>query len=175
MAKVLLPPAFWFRFAMSCPRVDHKPRRGDSDRLLDLPERCALPDLAELEGRKSWAEVRLGWNPGGLGIAVLAQGVMQEQLMRDRPEGFAEAQFWIDTRDTRDVARATRFCHRFVAQLTLGASPSTLDVKVSQRPIARAVADAPMSRSELIASRTKLSRTGWTLELFLPAEAMNGF
>src|SRR5438876_445365 len=78
-----------------------------------------LADGAGLEGRVSWAEVRLGWNPRGLGIAVLAEGVDEQQLAGDRPERFADVQFWVDTRDTRDVSRATRFCHRFSAQLEI--------------------------------------------------------
>ena len=52
----------------------------------------------------------------------LAEGISDQQLARDRPEGFALAQFWVDTRDTRNVSRATRFCHRFVARLEVAKS-----------------------------------------------------
>ena len=44
------------------------------------------------------------------------RGLPTSSFPRDRPEGFAHAQFWIDTRDTRTVSRATRFCHRFVVR-----------------------------------------------------------
>jgi hypothetical protein len=175
MAKALLPQAFWFRIAAACPRVDELPRLADPKRLLDLPESCALPDVAGLEGRVSWAEVRVGWNSHGLGIAVLAQGVADVQLARDRPEGFADVQLWVDTRDTRDVSRATRFCHRFLAQLKVRESGRKLDADVVQRPIARAVADPPMSRPGLIESRAELGRAGWMLELFLPDQVLHGF
>jgi len=123
----------------------------------------------------SWAEVRVGWNAQGLGIAVLAEGVADVQLASDRPEGFADAQFWVDTRDTRDVSRATRFCHRFVAPLRVRESGRRLDVDVAQRPIARALADPPMSKSGLIEARAELGRSGWLLELFLPAQVLHGF
>ena len=93
---------------------------------------------------------------------------------RDRPEGFAHAQFWIDTRDTRTVSRATRFCHRFVVRLEVAKSRQLL-VDVSQRPIARAQADAPLHKSELFDTRAELGKSGWMLELFLPAQALNGF
>jgi hypothetical protein len=175
MTKVLLPQAFWFRIAVTCMRVDEIPRAEDPKRLLDLPATCALPDGAQLEGRVSWAEIRLGWNPRGLGIAVLAEGVADSQLTADRPEGFADVQLWVDTRDTRDVSRATRFCHRFVAQLRVGESGRKLGVEVVQKPIARAVADPPMSRPGLIESRVELGRSGWMLELFLPAQVLHGF
>jgi hypothetical protein len=175
MMKALLPQAFWFRIAASCPRVEALPRSADSKRLLDLSASCALPDGAGLEGRRSWAEVRLGWNSRGLGIAVLAQGVHDQQLAGDRPEKFADVQFWVDTRDTRDVSRATRFCHRFSAQLEICESGRKLKVEATQRPIARAIADPPMSRPGLIESRAELGRAGWMLELFLPAQVLHGF
>jgi hypothetical protein len=175
MAKALLPQAFWFRLAVSSPRVEEMPRTEGSGRLLDLPASCALPDAAGLEGRVSWTEVRLGWNARGLGIAVQVEGIADVQLEGDRPEGFADVQIWVDTRDTRDVSRATRFCHRFVAQLKLHEPGRTLDVELTQRPIARAVADSPMSRPGLIASRAELGRTGWLLEVFIPAQVLHGF
>ncbi len=158
MTKVLLPQAFWFRLSASCPRLEEIPRPDDKKRLLDLPAACALPDYARLEGRSSWAEVRLGWNPRGLGLVVLAEGVAEMQLVPDRPEGFADVQFWVDTRDTRDVNRATRFCHRFSASLRIRGAGRKLEVDVAQRPIARAVADAPMSKTGLIESRAELTR-----------------
>jgi hypothetical protein len=177
MTRPLIPQAFWFRIAVPAPRIDEIPRADASPRLLDLPAACALPDFKELEGRAPWAQVRLGWNLQGLGLMVLAEGVSESQLAPDRPEGFAEVQFWIDTRDTRDVSRATRFCHRYVARLKLAVAGTKRKLKVSirQQPIARAVADAPLCPSEIIASRAELNRSGWVLEVFLPAAAMNGF
>jgi hypothetical protein len=173
--KPLLPQVFWFRMAAPCTRIEDIPRPADPVRLLDLPKGCALPDWGELDGLASWAKVRVGWNPLGLGITVLAQGLFEQQLAGDRPEAFALAQFWIDTRDTRDVSRATRFCHRFTARLEVARSRRQLKVDVSQRPIGRAQADAPICRPELIEARAELGKSGWMLELFLPAQALNGF
>ncbi len=174
IAKPLLPQAFWFRFAFPCTRIEGIPRANDSSGLLGLPEACSLADLKQLEDATPWAHVRLGWNPGGLGITVVAEGVSPQQLTR-RPEAFAVAQFWVDTRDTRTVSRATRFCHRFDVRLERGASRGRLDAQVVQRPIARAVADAPLCRSDEIPVRAELSRTGWLLELFLPSQVLHGF
>lgn len=174
IAKPLLPQAFWFRFAFPCTRVEGIPRANASSGLLGLPEACALPDLQPLDHDTRWAEVRVGWNTGGLGITVVAEGVSPQQLIQ-RPEGFAVAQFWVDTRDTRNVSRATRFCHRFVARLERGESRGRLQAQVAQRPIARAVADAPVGHSDDIPARVELSRTGWLLELFLPSQVLNGF
>jgi hypothetical protein len=175
MTKALLPQVFWFRMTAPCARVEGIPRSADPLRLLDLPEACALPDWCQLEGLASWAKVRVGWNARGLGITVLAEGISDQQLVRDRPEGFALAQFWIDTRDSRNVSRATRFCHRFVARLDMAKTKRQLVVDVAQRPIERAQVDAPICRPGLIESRVELGKSGWVLELFLPVQVLNGF
>ena len=173
--KPLLPQAFWFRVAASCPRVDEIPLSDDPWRLLDLPASCALPELTQLDGRRAWAEVRVGWNARGLGIAVLAEGVSDLQLTPDRPEGFADVHVWVDTRDSRNVSRATRFCHRFVARLSIRGGRKQLAVEVARKPVARAAADSPICPADLLANRCDLSRAGWMLELFLPSQALHGF
>jgi hypothetical protein len=174
-AKPLLPQTFWFRIAASCPRINEIPLLDDPWRLLDLPALSGLPELMQLDGRQPWADVRVGWNPRGLGIAVLAEGVSNLQLAPDRPEGFADVHFWVDTRDSRNVSRATRFCHRFVAHLSVRKGRKELTVEVAQRPIARAAADSPICPSDLILNKSELSRAGWMLELFLPSQALHGF
>jgi hypothetical protein len=175
MTKALLPQVFWFRLAAPCPRVDDMPVHDARKSLVDLPPSCRLPEGARLEGRTPWAEVRVGWNPRGLGIVVQGDGLGDPKLSADRPEGFADVQVWVDTRDTRDVSRATRFCHRFSAAIRLQRPGKSLVVEVTQKPIARAVADAPIVRSAPIESRADLTRSGWTLEVFLPAAVLNGF
>ncbi len=175
MSKALLPQAFWFRIAASCPRVDEMPRPDQRKPLLDLPESSRLPQGSRLDGKDPWAEVRLAWNSRGLGVSVIAEGLADGQLIADRVEGFADVQIWVDTRDTRDVSRATRFCHRFAASLRLDGQGKKLEVQVTQKPIARAVADPPMTRAGEIEARADLARNGWSLEVFLPARVLNGF
>lgn len=175
MSSALLPQAFWFRVAASCPKVEGVPRPGSKGALLDLPEACALPSLASLDGRDAWASVRAGWNAEGLAISIHADGPGSGALDVDRPEGFATITLWIDTRDTRNVSRATRHCHRFEGRLTPDPDGESLAATVEQRPIARATADAPLCSPGLLASRVALNKNGWTLELFLPAQALNGY
>lgn len=175
MTKALLPQVFWFRIAATCPRVEEMPSRDAGNRLLELPDSCILPAGARLEGRSPWAEVRVGWNPQGIGIAVQAEGFGDPKLTADRPEGFADVQLWVDTRDTRDVSRATRFCHRFSAAIRLVRPGKSLVVEVAQKPIARAIADPPMARSDQVEARAAAGRNGWTLDVFLPAAILNGF
>jgi hypothetical protein len=178
MTAPLLPQAFWFRLAIPCRRIEGLPRRASAGRLLDLPASCRLPTTAPLDGLTSWADVRAAWNPGGLAVAVEAAARPGPRMAADeyRPEGIDGLQVWIDTRDTRTVSRATRFCHKFNARLRGLAGRGALQVEVQQKPIARAVADAPIGRSDLIQARAeRLQGGGWRLELYLPAEVLHGF
>ena len=174
MTTPLLPQAFWFRLSVPCRRVDGLPKTGPK-RLLDLPGSCRVPQTARLDGREPWAEVRAAWNPDGLALAVEAEGKIGDLGSDDRPEGQYGLLVWVDTRDTRDVSRATRFCHRFEAKLVKGLGKSGVSVKVQQKAIARAVADAPLSKPDAVAARAEVSKTGWRLEMFLPASVLNGF
>jgi hypothetical protein len=174
-SEPILPQAFWFRIGLTCPQLAGIPRSGRSGLLLDLPDSCALPDLSSLEGKTAWAQLRVAWNPNGLGVSVIARGISRQQLVPDRPEGFASVQIWVDTRDTRIASRATRFCSRYVANIKASRTERKLTVDVAQRPIGRATVESPLCRPELIATRATLLRDQWTLELFLPASAVNGF
>lgn len=175
MSTALLPQAFWFRVSASSPRVAGMPREESSGPLLDLPTTCTLPNLAALDGREPWASVRVGWDASGLGIAVHADGLGTNAKSPDRPEGFANLIFWVDTRDTRNVARATRYCHRFQARLILPRDRKSLRTEVEQRPIARSTADAPIASPTLLRHRAELHKKGWRFELFLPVKALHGY
>jgi hypothetical protein len=174
MTTPLLPQAFWFRLAVPCLRVDGIPRSGGS-RLLDLPETCRLPETSRLDGKEPWADVRLAWNPQGIAVLVEAEGDLSALGSDDRPDVVYGVQVWVDTRDTRDVSRATRFCHKFDARLTPAPGRSALGVQVQQKPIARAVADAPLCRPDALSARAGRVKNGWRIELFLPDKALNGF
>jgi hypothetical protein len=173
MSTPLLPQAFWFRMAVHCPKVEEIPRA--KGRLLDLPETCASPDFGELEGKPSWVRVRTGYNSEGLGLSFeLIDKAGPISPEPGSPSGIDCVQIGIDTRDTRNVHRATRFCHRFVASLRPGKGRA-LEVDVVQKPIARAVADAPTAKAGTILSRAERTMNGWRLELFFPSESLHGF
>lgn len=168
----LIPQAFWFRLALDCPRIDGIPRAGG--RLLNLPASHALPSFQSLDGRGSWVEVRAGWGPKGLGLALEISGKTRPiQSDAYAIGGRDEVEIWIDTRDTRDVHRASRFCHRFL--VTFQASGKTLKAEVAALKIHRALADAPFPKAGLIATWAEAIPGGYRLELFLPAEALSGF
>lgn len=171
--STLLPQPFWFRVAHPCRRVDSIPR--PKGRLLDLTAAHDLVDLAQLGGKPSWASARSAWNPQGLGFSFEVRdkvGVISPEP--GRPTGMDAVQLWIDTRDTRTIHRATRYCHRFVATLR-PAGGKSLDVEISQKPIARALADPPMTLAARAQGRAERTVSGWRLELYFPADALVGF
>ena len=174
MTTQLIPQAFWFRLAVPCARVDAIPRKGPG-RLLNLPDSCRLPDSARLDGKTPWANVRAAWNADGLAVEVEAEGSLDALAYDDHSEGLYGLRVWVDTRDTRDVSRATRFCHRFDARLSRGSGKFGVGVLFQQRTIARAVADAPMCRADDLTARAEALKRGWRLEMFLPASALHGF
>ncbi len=175
MSTPLIAQAFWFRLSVRCLRIEDIPRAGGKSRLLDLPAECALPEMTRLGGGEPWADVRVAWNQAGLAVQIETVGTSGSVGSGDRPEGMDGLQLWVDTRDTRNVSRATRFCHRFDAKLVAQSPRSPLSVAVSQKPIARATADAPLCRPEAIQSRAERLKNGWRVEIFLPAEVLNGF
>ncbi len=170
--SVLLPQPFWFRVAHPCRRADAIPRA--KGRLLNLPEAHELVDLGRLDGKPGWARVRSAWNEQGLGFSFeVTDKVGRISPDPTRPSGTDGVQIWIDTRDTRTVHRATRFCHRF--QVNLIPLGRELTASVIQKPIARALADPPMTGGTLVKSRVDRTVSGWRLELFFPSEALAGF
>lgn len=177
MTTPLLPQAFWFRLSIPCRQVSGLPKTSVKGGLLDLDASCSLPEISTLDNKPPWADVRVAWNPAGLAIQVetTQSGASAAKITDDEAEGMHGLQVWVDTRDTRNVSRATRFCHRFSARLLRGSARSPLGVEITQRPIARAVADAPICRPEILAARAERLKQGWRIEMFLPAEALQGF
>jgi len=177
----LLPQAFWFRLAIPCRHVSALPGGDlgeggdDSSKLLRLDADCTLPATPTLEGEEAWAEVRAGWNAKGLAVQV---DVKQSSFLDSKQEmepgpGF---RVWVDTRDTRDVSRATRFCHCFVVRIVRGKTKTApLEVEVKQLSISRAVADAPLAAPKDLLAHAERLKQGWRVSLFLLAGALNGF
>lgn len=173
-ATPLIPQGFYFRIALPCARIDGIPRSGKAS-LLDLPDSTILPSLGRLDGREPWAEVRAAWNIEGLGFAFEVSGKPGNLVhVPDHPEDSDGVQLWIDTRDTRDIHRASRHCHRFHAAVLPGKG-KTLDAVVRQLQIPRATHDAPLADLSGVRAEARKTRSGYRLEVFLPASVLNGF
>src|SRR5262245_55432597 len=111
MSSPLLPTRFLFRFATACLFDERIGKQAPAE----LTPEHRLPALAELDGEKSFADVRAAWSDAGLAISVRVEGKKHPNWCRDtKLEDSDGLQLWIDTRDTHNIHRASRFCHRFI-------------------------------------------------------------
>jgi hypothetical protein len=170
----LVPYRFLFRVAYPCRYVLDVPRE-DQDDLLDLLEDCRLDNFEEMDGRQSFADVRLAWNEGGLALQVEVRG-KQEPLAGDqaRPRQSDGVTLWIDTRDSRGSHRASRYCHQFHF-LAAGGGPERDEPLFLQTKIHRALQDAPLATAGALAFHCRPLAGGYRLEAYLPAAVLHGF
>ena len=169
----IVPHRFLFRYSIPIRRVSALPRK--SGKLLDLPKDCALPDLAELDGGPSFAELRAAWNERGLGFS-LAVGGKKHPPSADRrtPPESDGLQVWIDTRNTQTIHRASRFCRHFCLLPTGGGPKGDKPVGLSV-PIARAREEQPLADPKQIVVRVESHPAGYRLDAWLPADVLPGY
>ena len=171
MSDLLLPPRFLFNFAVACRRRESLWSKEGAK----LGAEHGLTNLAALEGRPAWADVRAGWSAAGLAFALRVVGKKQPPWCRaNRPEDSDCLQLWIDTRDVHNVHRAGRFCHRFIFLPT--GEGRRLDQPVAlMLPINRArELPRPVDTTQLFA-RSEIFSDGYLLECQLPAAVLTGF
>lgn len=169
----IVPPRFLFRFSFAAKKIVNLPRR--SGKLLDLPEICLLPSLAELDHQTDFAHVKLAWNEKGFGISMEVTGRTQrpeipktENARRDGIE------LWIDTRNTQSVHRATKFCHHFLLH-PMGTAANRETPFIRSLPVARAREENPLPNAELVNVHSEISKSGYLLEAWFPREVLVGF
>ena len=171
MYESLLAPAFLFRFSAPC---YHHPDVG-SPKGLTLSEKYRLPCFGELEGKPTIAEMRAAWSEAGLAFALRVDGKQQPLWCRDsRIEDSDGLQIWIDTRNTQNIHRAGRFCHRFVF-LPTGAGRKLDEPAAALLAINRARESPREIEPSALRVRSERRIDGYSLEAFIPADALTGF
>ncbi len=169
----LIPQSFWFRLAFACSRNDSVPSSKKGP-LLNLSDEYRLPETPRLDGMSPWFEARTAWNPSGLAFAfTLLDKPGPLEYDTDLPDASDGVQLWIDTRDTRDIHRASKFCHRFDFRLRPGRG-SSLEVDVSNPPIARASGNPPGIKTGASRPRPKRSETAGIWKSSSPRKASTG-
>lgn len=169
----LLPNRFLFRYSFPVRYERKLPKSGK--KLLDLSSDFALPELGDLDGAKPFGELRLAWNQGGLGISVEVRGKKRAPQCDPRALETADGlRVFIDTRNTQNIHRASRYCHQFFL-LPAGGDPDGAQPCGIQSPILRAREEAPLANPAELHLAGVVSKTGYLLEAWLPASALNGF
>jgi hypothetical protein len=171
LPDALLPTRFLFRFAAPCLRFD-----GDwTAKGCELGERHRLPSLGELENQANYADVRAGWNDAGLYFTVSVNGKKHALWCRENKlEDSDGLQLWIDTRDTHNIHRASRFCHRF-AFLPAGGGRQWTEPVADQLLVDRARENAQPVRPGLLKVHCGTRKGGYQMAIHLPASALTGF
>lgn len=176
-----IPRNLLFRFRFSCHRAEGPPapRR--------LGEQYRLPVPGRFEGQRSHTDWRVGWSTAGLAVSVTVAD--RTTNVWCKPGQVLESDgvhVWVDTRDTHDVHRATRYCHWLVA-LPAGAADAAARAATgsavaslggpfcTQLKINRAKEDSPSINRTKALVTSRLLRTGYELDLFLPAALLNGW
>ncbi|ADV63052.1 hypothetical protein Isop_2480 [Isosphaera pallida ATCC 43644] len=189
----LIPTPFWFRWSFRCPRVGGEPSRGRrkakagaapgdpasvQSQLPPLDDTHRLPDVPGIVAPQRLSTAWVGWRPQGLRLRV--EGRTALVFNQDQPFRSSGFQVWIDTRDTRDIHRASRYCSRFLANLEPSGGRRGVDawkVQLQRKPIARALAEPPNVPLDQVTSHAELldDGRGWAIDLELPATVVYGF
>ena len=150
------------------------PREG-SDDLLDLPASCRIDGFTDMDERRSFADVRVAWNEGGLALQVEVRGKEQVPVGDvARPRHSDGVTVWIDTRDARASHRASRYCHQFHF-LAAGGGADRDEPAFVQSKINRAFTMRLWLAAEGVPFQCARRSGGYRLEAFLPASALHGF
>jgi hypothetical protein len=148
---------------------------GSGRKLLGLGPEFALADFSALDKLTPFAEMRLAWNEKGLGIAVEIGGKKRPpECPRQTPEAGDGLRVFLDTRNTQNIHRASRYCQQFFLFPSGGGSRGT-DPWAVQVPILRAREEAPCANVAEIELSASISKTGYVLEAWLPASVLYGY
>jgi hypothetical protein len=160
-----------FRFSALCrQRTPLWPAEG-----AELDERYRLPDFGQLDGVAPLGDVRVAWSEEGLVLAIEVRGKRQPPWCREsRPDDSDGVRVWIDTRDTHNIHRASRFCHQFI--FMPGGTGRGLDEPVAEQLlINRAKENAKPVRPGVLQVRRQKRTDGYRIEAFIPGAALTGF
>jgi hypothetical protein len=172
----VIPARFLFRWSWPVRRLDGIPARAGQ--LLNLSEQYRLTPLSDMDGGPSFADVRIAWNPGGLGVSVEVQGKTAPLECSTVNSAFPDGMtIWLDTRATQNVHRATRYCHQFRC-LPAGSGTNKKAPSVTTVPMNRGDGDRTTTAvKERSAAQvwSEIRSDGYLLEVWLPAESIVGF
>jgi len=171
MTETLLAPTFLFHFSAPLLRC----KKSWTAKGVQLDAKYELPSFGELEDRLKFADVRAAWNDNGLFFNVRVSGKKQSPWCRGtRLDDSDGLHVWIDTRDTHNIHRASRFCHRFV--FTPAGGGRKLEDSVADLIDINRAREKPKpcyKARPLIRSEKRVD--GYLLESHIPTESLTGF
>ncbi|MDR1291668.1 MAG: hypothetical protein LBK06_10755 [Planctomycetaceae bacterium] len=168
---------FLYSFTIPCGYVEFGGELDESYKLPDLSSIELAADAVSSAGLRSgfFPDFRIGWNERGIAMAVKVSGKKQSLCCKSNsPHESDGIQICIDTRDVKDVHRATRFCHRliFLPLINDGSRPEPCAFWL---PINRAKAHPNPIDLKKIKLTNKILTNGYELKIFIPQDILTGF
>lgn len=168
-----LPKRALFRFELPIYYVA-RPPPVDGD-VSKWASKYVVPPLVQIEGEEPVADVYWAWNEDGFYAAF-------DVPNRTSPPRCDAQRWWkgdgvrlcLDTRDARDIKRATRFCHFFYA-LSLKGGADGKAALVGTHRMSRAKEPPPAIDVSKIKVASLVERTRYGLELAIPAACLHGW
>jgi hypothetical protein len=140
-----------------------------------LPDEAIVTCLSsELSGNPKFAQVRVAVGTNALFFQADIQGKKQLPWCRDsRLEDSDGFHVWIDTRHSRDVHRATKYCHRY-GFLPMGRGPKADLPYAGWAPINRARETSPQPPDDLLAIRARVADGRYRIIAAVHFDALHG-
>ena len=162
---------FLYRFRFPCIYVATS--TGALDTTHQLPNANRLDD-ADLQGKLPH-DFRIGWNETGLFFSLTVSGKQQSLWCRStQPDESDGIQICLDTRDIKDIHRASRFCHRLLFMPIGGGRDQSHPVSF-WLPIHRAKEHPNSIDLSQIKMQSQIGADGYQLIVFLPGKILTGF
>lgn len=167
-----IPNRLYFTYSFPCQYLRKTPNI-DGD-LGDLEPEFLVPDLGFLEDIPKVSDVYMAWNEQGLYFGVEVKKKRQVRSSFARHWTGDSFQIWLDTRDVKTARRAGRHCHQFNCLPTGGGPNGDLPiVKPTQIDRSKEKWNVPLPEDIPVASR--ITSSGYTLEVALPADILSGY
>jgi hypothetical protein len=170
MSPDLLTPSFLFRFSLPLLRNDRQ-----WPACTPLADDYKLLTFTALDDGREYVDVRGAWSDEGLTFSVRVAGKKHRPWCREnQPDDSDGFHLWIDTRDTKNIHRASRFCHHFVFLPTGGGH--RLDRPVAEQVlINRARENANPVRPGVLKVESEKRVDGYVLDCHIPAAALTAY
>jgi hypothetical protein len=190
MSEPLVPPSLLFEFAIEIrqfataksKKTLTTPTKKKASTAIavgirdwQLGERFLLPDFNALTGKPKQGTVAVAWSDEGLYFESEIRGKRQLPSFTQENGGVSDGlRVWIDTRNSPNVHRATRFCHCFHffpgnPNPDIQAPHGILDdvARARDNPL-------PIDKKQLQV-RSQFTRFDYRLMAFIPANCLTGY
>jgi len=167
----MFPKPFLYRFRFPCEYA--AANTTVLDETYQLPNVNWLED-ADLQGKLPY-DFRAGWNENGLFFSLTVSGKKQSLWCRtSQPDESDGIQICLDTRNIKDIHRASRFCHRLFF-MPIGGGRDQSHPTAFWLPIHRAKEHPNSIDLSQIKMQSNVSAGGYQLHVFLPGKVLTGF